>query len=153
MSQPAVVLSQVADAPARLRAAINRISRRLRPTKAGSGYTTTEVSVLETIALRGQTRLSDLADAEGLNPTMLSRVVHKLEYEGLIRRVPHPADKRASLVEASAAGRRLFERIRTERTDQLTLELDVLDPEDRSRLLAALPVLEELAERLKTRPR
>ena len=140
------------DTAARLRAAINRISRRLRPTKAGAGFTATEISVLETVALHGPTRVSEVAVTEALNPTMLSRVVQKLEGKGLLRRQPDPEDGRAALIETSGAGRRLFERIRSERTDQLSLILDGLNPEQRARVLAALPVLEELAERLKARP-
>ena len=79
-----------ADAAARLRSAVNRISRRLRPTRAGAGFTPTQISVLETVAKRGPIRLSDLASVEGMNPTMLSRVARKLEDTGLIRRHPHP---------------------------------------------------------------
>jgi len=37
----------------RLRAAVNRISRRFRPTKAGTGFTPGEISVLETVAKVG----------------------------------------------------------------------------------------------------
>jgi DNA-binding MarR family transcriptional regulator len=141
----------MADSTARLRSAINRISRRLRPTTAGAGFTPTQISVLETVAKRGPIRLSDLASLEGLNPTMLSRVARKLEEAGLIRRHPHPVDGRAALVEATASGRRLFERIRTERTDQLSIELEALGVEERRLVIDALPVLEQLAEQLKDR--
>ena len=96
-------------------------------------------------------RLSDVADAEGMNPTMLSRIARKLEVPALIRRQPHPVDKRAALLEVTPAGRRLFERIRSERTDQLSVELDALGPEERAALLAALPALEQLADQLKRR--
>ena len=139
------------DAAARLRAAVNRISRRLRPTKAGAGYTPTEISVLETVAKRGPIRLSDLASLEGMNPTMLSRVARKLEAPGLIRRHPHPVDRRAALLDITPSGRRLFEKVRSERTDQLSLELEALDPEERRLVIDALPVLERLAERLRAR--
>jgi len=137
------------DSAARLRAAVNRISRRLRPTKAGSGHTSTEISVLETVAKRGPIRLSDLASLEGMNPTMLSRVARKLEDSGLIRRHAHPVDRRAALLEVTASGRRLYEKIRNERTDQLSLELEALSPDERRLVLAALPVLERLAEQLR----
>ena len=143
-----LVVSELAP---RLRVAVNRISRRLRPTKAGAGYTPAEISVLETVAKRGPLRVSDVAEAEGMNPTMLSRVAQKLEGPGLIRRHPHPVDKRAALLEVTPAGRRLFERIRNERTDQMSLELDALDVKERQLLLAALPVLERLADQLKQR--
>jgi hypothetical protein len=45
----------------------------------------------------------------------------------------------------------LFERIRSERTDQLSVELEALRPEERGALLAALPALERLADQLKRR--
>jgi|ERR1700728_171925 len=139
------------DTAARLRSAVNRISRRLRPTRAGAGFTPAQISVLETVAKRGPIGLSDLAALEGMNPTMLSRVARKLEDPGLIRRHPHPIDGRAALLEVTGSGRRLFERIRTERTDQLSLELAVFSDEERRLLVDALPVLERLAERLKDR--
>lgn len=141
----------VAELAPRLRTAVNRISRRLLPTRAGAGFTPAEISVLETVASRGPLRLSDLADAEGMNPTMLSRVARKLESAGLIRRHPHPIDKRAALLEVTPAGRRLFERIRSERADQLSIELDSLNAEERRLLQAALPVLEQLADQLRRR--
>ena len=140
-----------ADAAARLRSAVNRISRRLRPTRAGAGFTPTQVLVLETVAKRGPIRLSDLAAVEGMNPTMLSRVARKLEEPGLIRRHPDPVDGRAALLEATTSGRRLCERIRTERTDQLSLEFDALDDDERRLVVGALPVLERLAEQLRDR--
>jgi DNA-binding MarR family transcriptional regulator len=139
------------DSAARLRSAVNRISRRLRPTKAGEGFTPTEILVLETVANRGPIRLSDLAAVEGMNPTMVSRVAHKLEGPGLIRRHRHPVDGRAALLEVTGSGRRLRERIRTERTDQLSMELDALSDVERRLVLDALPVLERLAEQLKDR--
>jgi DNA-binding MarR family transcriptional regulator len=139
------------DEAARLRAAINRISRRLRPTRAGAGLTPTQISVLETVSRRGPIRLSDLAAVEDVNPTMLSRVAGKLEELGLIRRHQHPGDGRAALLGLTEKGERVLERMRSERTDQLSIELDALDARARRQLLEALPVLEALAESLKNR--
>jgi DNA-binding MarR family transcriptional regulator len=139
------------DEAARLRAAVNRIARRLRPTKAGAGLTPTQISVLETVSRRGPIRVSDLAVVEDVNPTMLSRVAGKLEDAGLVRRHQHPGDGRAALLSLTDKGERLLERMRSERTDQLSVELEALDDDARRRLLEALPVLESLAESLKNR--
>jgi len=139
------------DEAARLRAAVNRIARRLRPTKAGAGLTPTQISVLETVSRRGPIRISDLAVVEDVNPTMLSRVAGKLEEAGLIRRHQHPGDGRAALLSLTDKGERVLERMRSERTDQLSVELDALDDDARRQLQEALPVLEALAERLKHR--
>jgi DNA-binding MarR family transcriptional regulator len=133
---------------ARLRAVLGRLSRRLRPTLAGSGLTPSEISVLFTIVRFGPLRLSEVAEIERLNPTMLSRIAAQLSDAGLIRRSADPGDRRAALVQASAAGRRMRERIHRERTRALDAHVQELDEAQRDALWQALPVLEELAERL-----
>jgi DNA-binding MarR family transcriptional regulator len=133
---------------ARLRAAIGKLGRRLRPTAAGAGLTPSQISVLFTVVRFGPLRLSELAEIEGLNPTMLSRLSGQLVEWGLIRRSADPGDRRAAFVEATASGRRLRKRIHRERTQALSTHVDQLDAAQREALWAALPVLEELAQRL-----
>jgi DNA-binding MarR family transcriptional regulator len=137
------------DTVTRLRAVVSRLSRLLRSTQAATGLTPTQISVLVTVVRLGPIKLGDLAAFEGLNPTMLSRIVAQLGEAGLVRRAPHPDDRRAGLVEATAAGRRLRERIRQERNDALAAQLAGLDEAELDALGAALPTLELLAERLK----
>jgi len=133
---------------ARLRIAISRLSRRLRPTTAAGSLTTTEVDVLVAAERQGPIRMSDLASYAGLNPTMLSRLIPRLEEAGVIRRLADAVDRRVSRVEATAKGHRLLERIRSERNDALSRRLAQLDGTDRKALALALPVLEALSERL-----
>ena len=130
---------------------VGKLSRRLRPTLAGTGLTPTRISVLFTVARLGPLRLSELAELEGLNPTMLSRVIAELAAQGLVRRVADPDDRRAALVDATPAGTRLRQEILSERSDVLTVQLGQLSAEERRVLDEALPVLEALAERLKDR--
>jgi DNA-binding MarR family transcriptional regulator len=140
-------LSQ-AESAARLRAVIGRLSRRLRPTVAGAGLTPSEISVLFTVVRRSPIRLSELAEVEGLNPTMLSRITAQLCDSGLILRSADPGDRRSAFVQATPAGRRIRERIHRERTHALSAHLEELSAHQRETLWAALPVLEELADRL-----
>ena len=133
---------------ARLRTAVGRLSRRLRSTAAAGSLTATEVDVLVAAERQGPVRLSDLAAFAGLTPTMLSRLVPKLEQAGLIRRLPDGADRRVCRVEATGKGHRLLERVRSERNDALSRRLAELDSSQREALAAAVPVLEELAELL-----
>ena len=151
MSAPAPALDL--DTAARLRASIGKLSRRLRPTAAGAaaGLTPTRISVLFTISRLGPIRLSELADEESLNPTMLSRVIADFAESGLVTRVSDPDDRRAALVQATAAGRKLCERMRGERNDVLGVALGALSEEDRYAIEQALPVLERLAHGLKGR--
>jgi len=137
-----------AEAVERLRVAIGRISRQLRPTRAGSGLTPSQISVLFTVARRGPLGLSELAEIEAVNPTMLSRIVAELSHQGLVLRQASAADRRAASVSATAEGRRLRERVHRERARALAQQLEQLGAAERERLLAALPALEELAERV-----
>jgi DNA-binding MarR family transcriptional regulator len=134
-----------------LRTAIGRLSRRLRSTAAArdAGLTPTAISLLLSVDRNGPLRLSELADAEGLNPTMLSRVVGGLSQDGLLRRSSDLGDRRAAWVEVTAAGRKLAERMRRERTHAVNTALEQLPEADRRRIEHALPALEALAEELK----
>jgi DNA-binding MarR family transcriptional regulator len=127
------------------------LSKRLRPTKAAvdAGLSPTRLVVLLTVSRRGPLRLSELAESEGINPTMLSRVTADLVEAGLLERSSDEGDRRAAWVKATAAGKRLAERIRRERTDALKLALARLADADQEAIAQALPALEELAEALK----
>jgi DNA-binding MarR family transcriptional regulator len=139
------------DTAARLRMAIGKLSRRLRPTPAAvaAGLTPTQISLLLNVARQGPIRLSDLADAESINPTQLSRSVAHLVDLGAVERASDQGDRRAAWVKPTASGRRLAEKIRRERTDALNTALAALAPDDRRRIEDAVPALEQLAEALK----
>ncbi len=141
------------ESSARLRAVIGKLSRRLRPTVAGSSLTPSQISVLFTTVRLGPLRLSELAEIESLNPTMLSRITAQLCDSGLIRRSADPGDRRAALVQATAAGRRIRERIHLERTQALASHVETLEEHQRDALWNALPALEELAQRLSMKRR
>ena len=128
---------------------MGRLSRRLRETRAGSGLTPTQISVLFTIVRLGPVTMTALAEREALNPTMLSRVVTGLCEAGLVARSTDSSDRRVALAAPTAAGRRLRERIQRERSEALALHLTALDPAEREAILAAIPALEALAERLR----
>jgi DNA-binding MarR family transcriptional regulator len=132
----------------RLRAAIGRLSRRLRTTAAGSHLTPSQISVLFTIVRLGPIGLSELAAVESLNATMLSRITAELSDASLIVRTPDPSDRRQGLVSATAGGRRLRERIQRERARALEAHVGELSERQREALWEALPVLEQLAQML-----
>lgn len=49
--------------------------------------------------------MSELAAALGIEPPNATAVVDELESLGLVRRTPHPTDRRAKLVEATRKGK------------------------------------------------
>lgn len=93
--------------------------------------------------------MAELAEAERINPTMLSRVVTDLAGAGLVERVSDANDRRAAWVGITKKGKRLAERMRAERTEAVNVAMRGLSAEDRRRIEGALPALEALAEELK----
>jgi DNA-binding MarR family transcriptional regulator len=138
-----------ADTVTRLRVVIGRLARELNATATGEGLTPTQASVLGLVTGRGPIGMAELAELEGLNPTMLSRVVGRLDELELVQRRPDPADLRAVRVEVTPAGRRVHQRIRTLRTRVVSLCLERLPDEATRTLLDALPALEALVDELR----
>jgi DNA-binding MarR family transcriptional regulator len=132
---------------------VGKLSRRLNSLARGSGLTPSQLSALGVIARLGPLRLSDLAEAEAVNPTMLSRVVAALDEAGLVRRRTDPDDRRAGLLEVTANGRRTHDRLRAERGRVLTAGLERLVPSDLAAIETALPALESLIAALAGRER
>ena len=141
-------LTNDSDPTTRLRAVIGKLSRRLRPTAAGSELTPSQTSVLFTVVRLGRLGLSEISEIESINPTMLSRIAAQLCESGLISREPDPDDKRAALVRATPAGQRLRKRIHRERTEALQQHMAKLSDEQRELLWSALPALEALVEQI-----
>jgi DNA-binding MarR family transcriptional regulator len=105
--------------------------------------------VLVLVRNKGPLGLTELAELEGLNPTMLSRVVKALDERGLVRRMPDPVDARAARLAATAEGENVHDRVRAERTKVVADCIDRLPPETAAMLAASVPTLEALAEALK----
>jgi DNA-binding MarR family transcriptional regulator len=130
----------------RLRMAVAKISRSMDRQVGAGEMTRTQIQVLGTAVHKGPMRLSELAELEGLNPTMLSRIVGKLDAGGYIRRLPDPDDLRAVRIEATAEGERVQRRLRDERSALVSERLAALPPETADQLIEALPALEQLAD-------
>jgi DNA-binding MarR family transcriptional regulator len=131
-----------------LRGVVSRIARRLNASATSEGLTPTQASVLALIVARGPLGLTQLAELEGLNPTMLSRVVSALTAGDLIVRTPDPADLRALQVAATPEGTRMHERIKSARAQVVSDSTANMSEEHVQALIAALPALEALAEQL-----
>jgi DNA-binding MarR family transcriptional regulator len=142
-----------AEAVTRLRRVIGKLARLLNASSSGEGLTPTQASVLGLVAHRGPLGLAELTELEGLNPTMVSRVVSKLDSDGLVRRQPDPGDQRVVQLEATDAGRQTHQRILAVRTETVAAALDGLPPDVSDAIAEALPALEALAEGLRTRRR
>jgi DNA-binding MarR family transcriptional regulator len=130
---------------ARLRQAIARLSRRLRRHQL-AGLTPTQLAALYTVDQAGPLRLSDLAAAEGIAPSTLTRLVSVLEERGYVQRCAVAGDARASKLTITPQGHDVLDRIKQESITALAGGLAGLSPGELATLAAALPALEQLAE-------
>jgi DNA-binding MarR family transcriptional regulator len=138
-----------AELVARLRGVIPRLARELNDTSTGEGLTPTQYSVLALVRIRGPLGLAELTELEGLNPTMVSRIIKVLDERELIRRMPDPNDLRAARLVATPMGEQVHDRVRTQRTQVLSECLGRLPAATADTLLAAVPAMEALAEAVK----
>jgi DNA-binding MarR family transcriptional regulator len=140
------------DGAIRLRRVIGKLARQLNSSSTGEGVTPSQASVLGLIVARGPISLAELASLEGLNPTMLSRVIGRLQELELISRIPDPADLRSASVASTPAGQRVDQQIKAGRAAAVAKNLKLLS-EDQVRALGdALPALEALAEAMRQPP-
>jgi DNA-binding MarR family transcriptional regulator len=137
-----------ADSVIRLRRVVLVLARRLNAASVDDGLTPAQASVLAIVAHHRSLGLAELTEIEGLNPTMLSRVVGKLDSFGLIRRLRDPDDYRAVRVEVTPEGEETWQRISSLRAAIISECVAGLPAEQEAALGAALPMLENLAEAL-----
>jgi DNA-binding MarR family transcriptional regulator len=87
------------------------MDERVRQAMRDAGYdvTVAQARLAQRIAEEG-TRLTELADRAGVTKQTASLLVAALEREGLVERVPDPADGRARLIQLSPRGRQAAQR-------------------------------------------
>lgn len=86
-------------------------------------------------------KLREIADRLRIAPRSATEVIDGLEERGLVERVPHPRDRRATLVVLTDDGRQLFQELRAHRqrsSEEFFAVLDKADRQELSRLLEKL---------------
>lgn len=86
----------------------------------------------------GPRRLGELAQVLDVAPRSITAKVDQAEADGQVRRVPDPADRRATLVELTPAGRDVLARVAAERSAGAAERLARLTPGERAELLRLL---------------
>jgi DNA-binding MarR family transcriptional regulator len=102
--------------------------------------------LLETLYCNGPARMRDLADELGLTARNLTTVADALETENLLRRAPHPTDRRATLLELTGAGRTAVERALGPQLLEISQLFDVLSASEKAKVLEALTTLSSAIE-------
>jgi len=130
---------------ARLRLAVTRTARRLRQ-EAGGGLSPTLTAALATVDRHGPVTPSELAARERIQRPTATRLIARLEDDGLVERTADPADGRSSLISITADGHALLETLRTRKDAYLARRLRRLSADDRATLARAADLLERLLE-------
>lgn len=141
--------ADAAGAAAAIRLAVARIARRLRQAHRVGDVTLSEVSVISRLSRDGADSPGSLAELERVRPQAMASTLAALEERGLVTRRPDSSDGRRAVIEVTEAGRKVLIDRRSESVQRLTEVLDEeFTPAERQRLLAVVPLLDRLAERL-----
>ena len=135
----------VLELPARLRLAIARMARRMRQ-EAGDDLSPSMTAALATIENHGPLTPSELAELERIKRPTATRVLRRLEEDGLIERTADPSDGRSALVCVTKQGAALLKKLRSRKNAYLARRLRELPPEDVAALERAADVLERLLD-------
>jgi DNA-binding MarR family transcriptional regulator len=103
--------------------------------------------VLQTLHCEGPQRMRDLADELDLPARTLTTVADALEGEDLVRRTPHPTDRRVVLLELTPAGRSAVECDLVPRLAEIGAVFDVLSPAEKAALRASLTRVVDVLDR------
>ena len=109
-----------------------------------TSYTLAEARVLYELATRNSPSAVEIAEALGLDPGYLSRLLAKLESSGLILRKPAPQDARASTISLTRSGRSAFQKLNASSDQQALAVLENLPSPARTDLLAGMETIERL---------
>lgn len=82
-----------------------RVEEVLKPT--GLTFSRYELLTLLTFTKNGALPMAKASARLQVHPTSVTNAVDRLETAGYVRRVPHPSDRRTTLVEITEAGREL----------------------------------------------
>lgn len=131
------------DVAAHVRVVVARTARRLRQ-EAGSGMSPSKLAALVTLEQHGPMAPSALADHEGIQRPTATRLVARLEEDGVIERAADVQDGRRTLISLSPAGRALLRRSRTRKDAWLAARMRGLSEDEVQTLEHAADILERM---------
>jgi DNA-binding MarR family transcriptional regulator len=110
---------------------LSAVDGALRP--HGLTFARYEALVLLNFSRRGKLPMRVMGERLQLHPTSVTNIVDRLQADGLVRRTPHPTDRRATLVEITEDGVHRVEDATKSVTD-VDFGLTGLDADEQARL-------------------
>lgn len=137
-------MATIPELATRLRPVLARTARRMR--QEAGGLTPTVAAALATVERHGPLTPSELADRERIKRPTATRLVARLESDGLVARTDDPDDGRSCLISATPQANELLREIRGRKDAYLERRLRALDAADREVLERAADVLERMLD-------
>ncbi|HZR40821.1 MAG TPA: helix-turn-helix domain-containing GNAT family N-acetyltransferase [Ktedonobacteraceae bacterium] len=109
-----------------------------------SPYTLTEARILFELGHRDNLMASDLCRELGLDPGYLSRILARLEQQGLLEKIRPENDGRQRLLRLTREGRNAFSLLDQRSRDEVSEMLNDLSEEEQQRLLKAMQTIESV---------
>jgi DNA-binding MarR family transcriptional regulator len=118
--------------------AVTQLARKLRSKRPKASVTVAAVGLLATLHQRGPMPAVELARFQNLKPQSVSRLIARLDQDGLIQREPDPKDQRALLISITDTGRRALKHDMQARREWLGGAIaEALSPAERRTLAEA----------------
>lgn len=133
-----------AELAQQLRCTVLRLARRIRAQRVDTSLSLSQLSALATLQLQGPLTAGEVAVREQLQPPTMTKILGALVDRELVVRAANPEDKRSMTLAVTAAGRATLKAEHRARDTWLTRELTQLDPAERERLCALLPILDRV---------
>lgn len=109
-----------------------------------SPYSLTEARIIFEIAHRNDVTASDLCRELGLDPGYLSRILARLEQQGLLEKVRSESDGRQRLLSLTTDGKQAFAVLDQRSCDEVGEMLHDLSERDQQRLIKAMDTIESI---------
>lgn len=121
----------------------------VNPVFAGHGITATRFDALEALSSHGGTaRPAELRDTLHLPAQTITSVLDQLQAAGLVKRSPHPTDRRSTTAELTPAGRQTIDRVCPPLID---IEKDCMSALSQSEQDQLITLLTKIQERIAQR--
>lgn len=107
------------------------------------GVSYARMRLLGALHCGGPRIMSGISDELGVTRRNVTALVDALEEEGLVRRLPHPTDRRATVVELTDEGGRTMDTLYDEHRGAVAELFDTLSEEDRRELARLVGLLRQ----------
>jgi DNA-binding MarR family transcriptional regulator len=120
----------------------NRTNARM----TAAGLSLARFRVLDALHSAGRMRMNELSAALGVVPRTVTTIIDAVEKEGMARRLPDPADRRATLLELTPEGLSQLRRLRALHDSAAAELFDVLTAAEKDQLARILRRLQAAAD-------